>query len=389
MDYSRLLVLLVLALPLSFQKELPIIGAGGPSGGTNGFAHEYQIVISHTLFGSTLTNFSPVICANMTLGNGATCPTATQLKGSGSSGAVLNTVSFNGVTVCADCVLTSDVGCTVPLSYDVAVWATTTGQYEARFLLSSASSSVDTTVYLCLGKSSVTTYQGGSVGAAYDANTCAVLHLSDGSSLNLKDSSSKGADLTNHSMAAAAGQIDGAASNGGTNYANGTSACTFNGNPLTIEGWVLNTANSSSQSAEFSIGSTAGGGLPNEMYFGPRNSIITGNSGCVLQSTATVAAGSLATNVWVHFACTMSSGGSSGTMTLYKNGASVATSAYSVAFNGTNNVNLHGSGTQTPTTNGTLDELLTHNTNRAAAWLLSEYNMEAAPSTYETWTLLF
>jgi hypothetical protein len=65
---------------------------------------------------------------------------------------------------------------------------------------------------MCYGNSSVSTYQGGSVGAVYDSHFKLIWHLPNGSTLSVNDSTSLGNNGANGGATAASTEIDGGAS---------------------------------------------------------------------------------------------------------------------------------------------------------------------------------
>lgn len=366
------------------QPLVAVISSGATGTNFNGYSHQRSITISSSETSATQASFPQLVCANITLGNTNTCPTVSGLNQSGGGARVINMTTFNSQTVPADLVFTTDSTCMTLMKWDTASYTASTGAFEARVLITSLSSSSNTVFYMCYGKSAVTTYQGGTVGQAYDANTCAVYHVANGTTLSLKDSSAGGANLTAGSgggITAVAGQIDGGAQNvqsvSTQGYATGTTSCTMTGNPLTLEGWAKLTANSSSFSPIVSVGSTSV-----TAYLGPTGSSVTGNSNFSYASGT--AAASAPTNVWVHLAG-VSPGGSSGTNTLYANGTSIATASFATSFTGTSTVAIFGFPNSTQSSiAGIIDEIVVSNTNRAASWIAAEYNMESAPSTYIT-----
>ncbi len=78
------------------------------------------------------------------------------------------------------------------------------------------------------GNTSVTTYQGGSVGAAYPSPYKGVWHMSDGTTLSLLDSTANGNNGTGSSVTAQAGMLD-----GGIGLASASSASVDLGNNIT------------------------------------------------------------------------------------------------------------------------------------------------------------
>jgi len=93
------------------------------------------------------------------------------------------------------------------------------------------------------GNSAVSTYQGGSAGAAWNSGYAGVWHFPNGTTLALTDSTTNANSLTNHSATATAGQVDGAANfDGATQYANVASSTSLNQHDnLTFEAWFNST----------------------------------------------------------------------------------------------------------------------------------------------------
>jgi len=168
------------------------------------------------------------------------------LKTVGNGGYIYNTVTRTGVTVPADFIITADSTCSSQTGSYTWGWEQYSGSAGTGIVwvkIPSLSSGGSTTVYLCWGASSVTTYQGGSVGAEFDANTVAAWHLPDGSTINPNDWSSSGNNGTTvNSPTAAAGKIGGAVSfsaanskienTAGANLPNGGAPA-----PFTLQGW--------------------------------------------------------------------------------------------------------------------------------------------------------
>lgn len=97
---------------------------------------------------------------------------------------------------------------------------------------------------MCYGNSGISTFQGGSAGAVWDANFKAVWHLKDGTTLSGADATTNGIALMNTAGTAVSGVVD-----GGLHVASVSSAqmdtannpypnATFNGVGLTMEAWV-------------------------------------------------------------------------------------------------------------------------------------------------------
>jgi hypothetical protein len=106
------------------------------------------------------------------------------------NGKVNNTITCGAesITCPADLIFTSDPVCHTLLSWEIQTYSASTGQVIAWVKVPTLSASVPTLIYACAGNAAITTYQGGSTGAAYDSNTKAVYHFE----ASTADSSSAG-----------------------------------------------------------------------------------------------------------------------------------------------------------------------------------------------------
>lgn len=149
--------------------------------------------------GSTQTNISLVITG-----------TDIKLKTVANGGQIQNTVTRVGQTVPADLILSSDSAGLLLYNWGFDSYDPVAGKATIWLLMPSHSSSSSTTVYITIGNSAVTTFQGGSQGAEFDANTQAVYHFGDGTTLSAKDSSVNSLDGVINSATATTGQVGGA-----------------------------------------------------------------------------------------------------------------------------------------------------------------------------------
>jgi hypothetical protein len=160
------------ALLALFVLSLPASGA---------YEGYRSVTFDHTRSGaSDQTNFTALV-------SGAYNDMATVVNG----GKVHNTVScgVNSITCPADLVVASDAACTVLLSWEIETYNAATGAILMWINVPTLSHSTNTSVYLCYGNPFVTTFQGGSIGAAYDSYTQFAGHFPDGTTLSAKDSS--------------------------------------------------------------------------------------------------------------------------------------------------------------------------------------------------------
>jgi len=202
------------------------------------YSFKRTFTVDHTKVGaSDQTAFPTLICG-----------TITAFKTAANSGHIQNTVSFNGVTVPADICFYSDSGLTTAIPFEISSYSASTGAIVI-WVKRDLSHTSDTAIYCGYDDSGVTTYQGGSVGDAWDSNYVAVYHLGDGTTLSLKDSTANGRNLTNTGTHVTAGSgptspLGGAVFNG-SNTDLVTSAFTLGETTaLTVALWYKNASNS-------------------------------------------------------------------------------------------------------------------------------------------------
>ncbi|HVW10893.1 MAG TPA: LamG-like jellyroll fold domain-containing protein [Bryobacteraceae bacterium] len=143
---------------------------------------------------------------------------STRLKSVGSGGQIQHsaTRSYGSFTqtVPADFIVTSDAGHTSLLNWDIKYWDQSAGKVYACARIPTYSGA--TTIYATYGDSSISTWQGGAAGTAYDSNTKGAWLMGDGSTVMLADFSTTGAHATNSGATATSGSFDGAESFGGS-----------------------------------------------------------------------------------------------------------------------------------------------------------------------------
>jgi hypothetical protein len=221
----------------------------GFNNGLSGAAATVALTATNTI--STSGNVTLVI---QNIGSGATSAPTSAAVASGTA-TCSGTASLSGAilyTGPADLTFTSDSGCASPLPFDVEnAYTASTGALYAHVLVS-PSGTAPTVIYMCYGNAAITTYQGGAIGGAYDANTWGLWHLGNGTTLNLKDSGPNGINLylqgTATYSATTSAQID-----GGMNYTvnatNGGATSIFNtsfASAVTMECWINPTGTLSS-----------------------------------------------------------------------------------------------------------------------------------------------
>lgn len=170
-----------------------------------GYAYQASVSIPAPTSG-TLTNFTAVIKV----------VDATLLKPSGSGGQITNSgAAFtSGPTVPFDLVVSSDTAITSLYSWTIKSWDQTNGIVYIYLLIPSYTGAL--TVYVSIGNSSTTTWQGGTRGACFDSNTSLAILMADGITLSVVDFSSAIMNGSNTAGTVAAAAVDGGISMNGT-----------------------------------------------------------------------------------------------------------------------------------------------------------------------------
>jgi hypothetical protein len=229
----------------------------------------------------------------------------------------------------------------------------------------------------------VTTFQGGSLGAAWDSNYAAVYHLPDGSTLNGNDSTVNAFNATNHNATAATGQIDGAAnlasgSSGNQYLDSGAQSALDPAAAVTLEAWVkFNTNRDSAIVSKISSSSYNGYMI---WYQGFSNS---NQYAFYINGGERVTGGVLTPGNWYHIVAVWNGS----TVSLYKNGVlDAGPSAWTTAPSSVGQHFLLGAYDALASSyggmNGVLDEVRVSKTARTADWIATEYNNQVSPATF-------
>lgn len=220
---------------------LNVLAAYGTAtgGGGGGYAQTYSIAIDHTQCGSSdSTNFPDYVFMSNA-----------NLKTVANGGLIQHTTTVNGQTVPTDLVFSSDSGATSLYSWEIEYYDGTNGIIYAHVKIPTVSHTSDTIYYVNYGNASISTYQGGAVGAAWNSNYKIVSHYANGTTLSLLDSTNNSNNGTNNSASATTGKVDGgvntiSASSQYVNYS--TSNSIFNSaTKLTMSGWMKKTTSTS------------------------------------------------------------------------------------------------------------------------------------------------
>lgn len=330
-----------------------------------GVIYHRNITIDHTKAGSTdSSNFTVLVSAS-----------DTTLKTIANGGHVANSSGF-------DILFFSDAAFTTPLKWEVEFYSPTTGTLIAWVQIPTVSHTSDVTFYMDYGNTTISTFQGGATGAAWDSNFVAIYHLKDGTTLNVNDSTSNGNNATNHSATATTGVIDGAAAFSGTTRwidTGKTSLWVMVGSQLnyTVEMVALTTASSGRQ-VLLADWNTSGLDLCYALEFGDslgNYKIVSGINPANFQLLTSTTP---AANTWYYIAGT----GTTNSRIIYLNGASAATDTHALTAptitDGTLVLGRAGA-LSSLYLQGKEDEVRISKTNRSADWLLTTYNSENSP----------
>jgi hypothetical protein len=160
------------------------------------------------------------------------------------NGGVINNIDVGG-RPCDLVVATDILGSSLIGGWETERYDATAGRWSA-WEKRTTNHLTNDQIYIVAGDAAVNTYQGGGLGAAWDANFKGVWHTPDGSTLDLKDSTSNANDGTNNGLSATTGKIDGgfhaSANPGGGRADMGSNASLHLGTgDFTISGWMKTT----------------------------------------------------------------------------------------------------------------------------------------------------
>jgi hypothetical protein len=197
-----------------------------------GYEAARPISIDHTQTGgSDTSNFTTLFSG--TYGYLATVP---------NSGKIRNTVAcgLSLITCPADLIFTSDSACAVPLSWEVESYSAATGSIVAWVKVPNVSHALDTTFYECYGNADVTTFQGGSRGAAWDGNFKLIQHLGSATALQALDATANANSTTVNNAAPITGVVRGGVHFTGAPASNFSvaSSTALDSNTGTWEAWI-------------------------------------------------------------------------------------------------------------------------------------------------------
>jgi hypothetical protein len=339
----------------------------------NGYVFSRAITVAAGVVPSTQVNFPMLVSG--TFAYLATFP---------NGGMVHNTITLNAQTVPADLIFTSDAAGTTLLNWDISSYNATTGAIEAWIQIPSLSNG--TVIYMFYSNLSVTTYRGAAA-STWSGAFQAVWHMANGTTQSLVDSSGNGNTLAAGGTTAAAGMIDGASSNPGT-QPNGLLVSSpiglYNLTASTYSAWVkMNALTNTIGNATLelvTIGSKAASIVATSGFL---NLTIPTNSSYRTATSITA----VATGAWNYVVFTYTT---STIPHIYLNGVEVSYSTQQLG-SGTDSNDSGPVGLGTLGGNpyfgsiyGLLDEVRVSNVARTASWIATEYNNQGSPSTFVT-----
>lgn len=302
-------------------------------------------------------------------------------------GVIQNTTTFNGQTVPADLIFTSDIAGLTLLKWEAASYVTSSGHgaVEIWVKIPTLSHSVDTVFYMWAGNAAVTTYQGGAVGDAWDASSAAIFHTANGTTLSVLDSSANGNNGNSPGDASAiTGQIDGGINfpmdvgNQAIQIASSSSMNLLSG--FTISQWfkpfAVATGNYQALMAR-SDGATVDYGIL--LNISDASKINPSSGGPIGDTTLS---SPIQAGVWQQIALT-----SNGTNAIvYLQGVNVSSTAWSslpaASGSGIRFGGFFGIVSDAFPYKGDMDEVRFESVARSADWINTRFNNETSPSTF-------
>jgi len=204
-------------------------------------AFHRNITINHNLCGSSDSlNFPVLVSAS-----------DSTLKTVANGGHVAN---INGY----DILFYSDAGFTTLMSWEIDFYDPVNGILVVHLLVPTVSHTVDTTFYMKYGDGTITTFQGGATGAAWNSKYNAVYHFPNGTTLTTNDSTSHAQNLSaTGSPAPNAGQIDGCMATFSGSAVNATASLPINTAARTLSIWFKLNSNTTGAIMGYGTANTA------------------------------------------------------------------------------------------------------------------------------------
>jgi hypothetical protein len=277
---------------------------------------------------------------------------------------------------------------TVKLDHEIELFNGSTGELVAWVRMPNLANTTNTTLYMYYGNSSVGSQQNRT--GVWDSDYKLVMHMGDGSVVNLTDSTSYAHSSTNSGGTVATGNMGGATAYSGSaqySYVSYNADMNF-ANTTTMSGWVYLTSDPSSWMYIFNHPYSTTHANPYVAYAlfastdSNKPSILVSNNGA--SYTQVDSTDALVKNTWYYVVGVSSPG--AGNEKIYVNGAQKNTGTGPTSFNMVNTPNS-GIATRNPNDNGEylpgrVDELRISGIARSASWINTEYNNQRNDSTF-------
>jgi hypothetical protein len=325
----------------------------------SGYSYERTFTINHSLVPSTQTDF-PVLIS-----------TADVTLGTGGSGHLVNASGF-------DMILSTMSDCSYALNWDTETYNLSLGSWTLWVKVPSVSSAQDTSVYLCYGKSGITSYPSVSTNV-WTNGYKGVWHLADGTTLSNKESTSNNFTLNpTGPPTPISGQIDGAAKFVPNQYMTNLSLSIPAASSITISYWEYE--GGYYNSSAFSIGQAVD---PNRLQahspWSDGNIYWDyGDSGAGGRVSVSY---SSQISKWSYVSLEFDAATTA--HTIYLDGSSAVSSNSSSAPSSTEtgiDIGVYGSNFL----NASLDEFRVSTVARSSDWVTAEYNNQKSGSTFLT-----
>lgn len=339
------------------------------------YSFSRTLTLNHLKVPSTQSNFTVLICAN------GTTPCNTSITGLNQTGGGAHVQNSNGF----DIIFSSTFDCATLMKWETEKYVASTGEIEARVLITSLSSSADIVIYMCYGNAAISSFQGGSVGTAWNANYLGVWHFSEGSGSTVADSTSNGntGTVSGTTWSSTAPYSVKSLSFAGAGQVDMSSSTVLSNIPsYTYEAWVQITSNTASNMfLSKSTNKHIEQGSP-----GANGQEISENANWSGADAIAKSAGTIfSASTWYLVDATFDNAAK--LLTVYANGVATASST-ATGSNATNDAASHFLMGVAIAPYASLTGLGTEvrflNTALSANWITTEYNNESSPSTFET-----
>ena len=317
----------------------------------SGWSYRKKITINPQYVADGLSNF-PMLFSRTDL----------DLRATASGGHVASTTG-------GDILFTAADGAT-KLDHEIETYTSTTGELVAWVEVPFVSSTSTRDIYIYYGNSTIPLANQQNVTGVWDGNYTNVYHFGNGSTLDLKDSTSNARNLTNSGAVAGIGKFSGGAVVGDSGDDMITDSYAVGATTITAEVWVK--ATTFDQDGQIFLRSNEDwqaffNAADDSFYWWGDNQV-----GYTRSLTG------LTNNAWNHIAVSIT--GTSGK--IYYNGGAPTTGTTGAATNGITTLKLGEYTAGSYNFNGTMDEVRVSSVVRSDDWIATEYNNQSSPNTF-------